>query len=119
VAAAEALSRWRHPVRGIVNPGAFIDTLANSSIAPDVGRWILQDSCEKVAAWRSRGLVLGRMSVNLFPSQSRDLGLSADIERLLERTGLSTDVLELEISEPDALNHADAIVPLQKLHDTG
>jgi diguanylate cyclase (GGDEF)-like protein/PAS domain S-box-containing protein len=119
VVGAEALLRWRHPVRGIVNPGAFIDTLANSSLAPDVGKWILQDSCEKVAAWRSRGLVLGRMSVNLFPSQSRDLGLSAEIEDILRQTGLSADVLELEISETVALSHDDAIVPLQKLHDKG
>src|SRR5262249_52878791 len=119
VVGAEALLRWRHPVRGIVNPGAFIDTLANSSIAPDVGRWILRDSCEKVAGWRARGLVLGRISVNLFPNQSRDLDLSAEIDELLRRTKLSADVLELEISETVALNHDDAIAPLQKLHDNG
>ena len=47
VVGAEALLRWRHPVRGILAPGAFIETLADSSIAPEVGRWIIRTACEK------------------------------------------------------------------------
>src|SRR5262245_65446883 len=39
VVGAEALIRWRHPERGILAPGVFIDTLAASSIAPEVARW--------------------------------------------------------------------------------
>ena len=42
VVGAEALLRWRHPERGILAPGAFIETLAASAIAPEVGRWIMQ-----------------------------------------------------------------------------
>ena len=44
VVGAEALLRWRHPVRGLIGPGAFIDTLAESAIAPEVGAWIIQGS---------------------------------------------------------------------------
>jgi diguanylate cyclase (GGDEF)-like protein/PAS domain S-box-containing protein len=41
VTGAEALLRWRHPQRGILDPGPFIDALAASAIAPAVGRWII------------------------------------------------------------------------------
>src|SRR5207302_11250061 len=115
----EALLRWRHPVQGIVSPGAFIDALADSSIAPEVGRWIIRSACEKVAAWRASGLPLGRIGVNLFPCQSRDPALPADVEDALAQSGLPADVLELEITETVALNHDEAIAPLQKLHEKG
>ena len=119
VVGAEALLRWRHPVQGIVSPGAFIDALADSSIAPEVGRWIIRSACEKVAAWRASGLPLGRIGVNLFPCQSRDPALPADVEDALAQSGLPADVLELEITETVALNHDEAIAPLQKLHEKG
>jgi diguanylate cyclase (GGDEF)-like protein/PAS domain S-box-containing protein len=119
VVGAEALLRWRHPVQGIVSPGAFIDALADSAIAPEVGRWIVRAACEQVVAWRANGLPLGRIGVNLFPCQSRDPGLPEEIEEALARSGLPADVLELEITESAALNHDDGIVPFQKLREKG
>jgi len=119
VVGAEALLRWRHPQRGVVGPGAFIQTLAESSLASAVGAWIIRDACVKTAAWRAMGLSLNRISVNLFPSQCRDSGLLLDVEAALRESGLSADILELEISETFALNNDDAITPLQELHDRG
>jgi EAL domain-containing protein (putative c-di-GMP-specific phosphodiesterase class I) len=118
VIGAEALIRWRHPERGIVAPGAFIDTLGASAIAPEVSRWIIRTACEKTAAWRAAGLPLGRIGVNLFPSQLGDEGLLADIDDALRATGLPADVLELEITENVALNFEDATV-LHKIHEKG
>jgi EAL domain-containing protein (putative c-di-GMP-specific phosphodiesterase class I) len=57
--------------------------------------------------------------VNLFPCQTRDPELAIEIEQALEHSGLPADVLELEITETVALNHDDAIAPLQRLHDKG
>jgi diguanylate cyclase (GGDEF)-like protein/PAS domain S-box-containing protein len=119
VVGAEALLRWRHPVQGLVGPGAFIDALADSSIAPDVGRWILREACEKVAGWRAEGLMLGRVGINLFPCQTRDPALAMVVEEALAQSGLPAEALELEITETVALIHDDAIGPLQKLRDKG
>jgi EAL domain-containing protein (putative c-di-GMP-specific phosphodiesterase class I) len=119
VVGAEVLLRWRHPVQGIVGTGAFIDALADSSIAPEVGRWIIRAACEQVSAWRAGGLALGHIGVNLFPCQARDPALPADIEDALTQSGLPADVLELEITETVALNHDDAIAPFQKLREIG
>jgi diguanylate cyclase (GGDEF)-like protein/PAS domain S-box-containing protein len=119
VVGAEALLRWRHPQRGVVSPGAFIQTLAESSIAAAVGGWIIGEACAKTAAWRAMGLSLNRIGVNLFPSQCRDPALAREIEDALQMSGLPVDILELEISETFALNNDDAITPLQELHDRG
>jgi diguanylate cyclase (GGDEF)-like protein/PAS domain S-box-containing protein len=118
VIGAEALIRWRHPQRGILAPGTFIDTLGASAIAPDVSRWIIRTACEQSAAWRAAGLPLGRIGVNLFPSQLGDERLLTDIEDTLRATGLPAEALELEITENVALNFADATA-LQKIHELG
>jgi diguanylate cyclase (GGDEF)-like protein/PAS domain S-box-containing protein len=118
VVGAEALLRWRHPQRGLLAPGAFIDTLAESAIASGVGRWIIRAACEQAAAWRAMGLPLVRVGVNLFPSQAYDEALSQDVMEALHDFGLPADALELEITENIALNREDSTV-LQRLHDAG
>jgi diguanylate cyclase (GGDEF)-like protein/PAS domain S-box-containing protein len=118
VVGAEALLRWRHPQRGVLAPGAFIDTLAESAIAAGVGRWIIRTACEQAAAWRSIGLPLERVGVNLFPSQAYDQALSQDVMDALRDFGLPAEALELEITENIALNRGDLQV-LQGLHDQG
>jgi len=118
VVGAEALIRWRHPERGILAPGAFIDTLAASSIAPEVSRWIIRTACAMTAQWRDAGLPLRRIGVNLFPNQLGDNALLKDIDDALAATGLPPQALELEITENVALNFEDAAV-LQKLHEKG
>jgi EAL domain-containing protein (putative c-di-GMP-specific phosphodiesterase class I) len=119
VVGAEALLRWRHPERGILAPGAFIETLADSSISPEVGKWIIKTACEKAAQWRAMGLPLSRVAVNLFPSQAHDETLVKDVDDALQAAGLPAEALELEITEFVALNHEDPSGPLLKLHEKG
>jgi len=118
VMGAEALLRWRHPERGIIAPGAFIETLSQSSIAPEVGRWIIRTVCRQAAGWRAIGLPLNRIGINLFPTQL-DESLLNDIETILRETTLPAHVLELEITENIALDYEHTIGPLQKLNDMG
>jgi diguanylate cyclase (GGDEF)-like protein/PAS domain S-box-containing protein len=118
VVGAEALIRWRHPERGILAPGAFIDTLAASSIAPVVSQWTIRTACAMTAQWRAAGLPLGRIAVNLFPSQVGDEALLRDIDEALKTTELPAHALELEITENVALNFEDAVA-LRKLHENG
>jgi diguanylate cyclase (GGDEF)-like protein/PAS domain S-box-containing protein len=115
IVGAEALLRWQHPQRGLLLPGAFIEALAQSSIAPQVGRWIIQTACERTSFWRARGLALDRISVNLFPSHLHDGGLFKDIQDVLRQTGLPAEALELEITENVALDQTSGIEPLQQL----
>jgi diguanylate cyclase (GGDEF)-like protein/PAS domain S-box-containing protein len=119
VVGAEALLRWRHPLRGILLPGAFIETLAESSIAPEVGKWIIRTTCEKAAEWRAKGLPLARVAANLFPSQALDETLVKDVDDALRAVGLPPEALELEITEYAALNYEDPTGPLLKLHEKG
>jgi diguanylate cyclase (GGDEF)-like protein/PAS domain S-box-containing protein len=119
VVGAEALLRWRHPERGILAPGAFVEILAESAISPEVGRWIIRTACQKTAHWRAIGLPLVRIAVNLFPSQAHNEKLLADVDAALRESGLPPDAIELEITEYVAFNYEDPSGPLQKLHERG
>jgi diguanylate cyclase (GGDEF)-like protein len=119
VVGAEALLRWRHPERGLIAPAAFIDALAECSIAPEVGRWIISTACEQTAAWRGAGLMLNRIGVNLFPAQAHARELLKDVEDALRESGLPAAALELEITENAALNFEDSSMTLRMVQALG
>lgn len=110
VVGAEALLRWQHPERGIIGPGAFIEALAESPVALDVGRWILQTSCDYAAKWRAMGLPPVRVGVNLFPVQFQNEVLLKDVDDALRQSGLPPEYLELEITENIALGRDDTMI---------
>jgi diguanylate cyclase (GGDEF)-like protein/PAS domain S-box-containing protein len=119
VLGAEALLRWRHPERGMILPGAFIEALAESSIAREVGKWIIRTACEQTVVWRSLGLHVDRIGVNLFPAQAHSATLVADVEEALRANGLPADCLELEITENAALDGEEPGATLQKIDQLG
>lgn len=120
VVGAEALLRWQHPERGVLGPGVFIEALAQSPVALEVGRWILQTACDNAAAWRAMGFAPVRIGVNLFPAQFHDGTLLEDVNAALLQSGLPADALELEITENIALGHDEAMLEvLRKLRASG
>lgn len=120
IVGAEALIRWRHPERGVLAPGAFIDALSESPVVLEAGRWILMEACKTAASWRAKGLPLLRIGVNLFPAQFRYGTLLGDVEHALSESGLPPQALELEITENIALSNDDAMLaPLNELRAKG
>ncbi len=107
VVGAEALLRWRHPQRGILAPGAFIEALSESPVVVEVGRWILQSACDHGAAWRAGGFSPLRIGVNLFPAQFHGDTLLRDVEASLSKSGLPAEALEIEITENIALGQEE------------
>jgi diguanylate cyclase (GGDEF)-like protein/PAS domain S-box-containing protein len=104
---AEALIRWRHPVRGLVSPAAFMPVVNASPISERIAEWVLQTACAKAAAWERAGQNI-RIGVNLSPSQFRSGDLAMSVASALARTGLSPTNLELEFTE-DILLHDEQV----------
>ena len=100
---AEALIRWRHPVRGLVSPAEFMPVVNTSPISDRIADWVLETACTQAAAWERAGHKL-RIGVNLSPSQLQSGDLADSVARVLARTGLTATSLELEVTE-DILLH--------------
>lgn len=91
----EALARWKHPTRGLINPTVFIPVAEESGLILDLGEWILREACREAASWPHPL----RISVNLSPVQFRHGDLPALVHSALLASGLAPARLELEITE--------------------
>lgn len=117
---AEALLRWRHPVRGLLNPAEFIEALAASGIAAQVGWWVLDRACRDAMDWPLVGGERMTVSVNLFPSQFAHEDFLHEVDGALRRSGLPPENLELELTETIALRDDGAAKrTLQALRERG
>lgn len=104
VVGAEALIRWRHPQRGLLAPGAFLDHLYNSTLEIPVGEWVASAAINQLAEWRSQGLELV-MSINVSPLQLLREDFLPTLERQLAAHPQVKPVdLELEILESTAIS---------------
>lgn len=122
---AEALLRWRHPLRGLVPPSDFIPLAEDNGLIQPMGVWVMHEACRQIKAWRAaidqtgRPLCL-RMAVNLSPRQLQRPGLAAQVREVLASTGLPPHALELEITESSIMEDPDqALELLQSLHSIG
>jgi diguanylate cyclase (GGDEF)-like protein len=112
----EALLRWRHPGRGMVQPGDFVPLLEESGLIVPVGTWVLQEACRAAARWPSPV----RVAVNLSPLQFDSLDLVETVSRAISDAGLDPARLELEITEGVLLKDTEATVStLQALKALG
>lgn len=110
VVGAEALLRWHHPVRGLTQPGDFLDVLETSPSIARVGAWILSSACDCAVRWRQNGMPDFRIAVNLFPAQVHSGHLQALVMDALAASGLPPEALELEITENTLLKPDAALV---------
>jgi EAL domain-containing protein (putative c-di-GMP-specific phosphodiesterase class I) len=94
----EALLRWRHPVRGVVQPDDFVPLLEEIGVIAEVGKWVLKEACRQGAAWRSSGYLIG-MAVNVSALQIDTDEFVAEIEDALQTSGLEPGALTIEITE--------------------
>ncbi len=95
---AEALIRWRHPVRGLVSPAEFMPVVHTSSISNRLAAWVLETACRQARMWERGGHPV-RVGVNLSPSQFQSADLATAVAEILQATGLTPSLLELEVTE--------------------
>jgi diguanylate cyclase (GGDEF)-like protein/PAS domain S-box-containing protein len=106
VIGAEALIRWRHPVRGLVPPAQFIPVLNNSPLSDAVANWVLATACQQSRQWQVAGTPI-RIGVNLSPSQLQGGDLQDTVAALLDESGLAPELLELEVTEGILIEDAE------------
>ena len=102
----EALIRWQHPTRGIVQPDAFIPLLEETGMIAEVGSWVLREACRQGAAWHQMGYPVD-IAVNVSGRQLDTDRLIADIERALDVGGLHPSALTIEITETTLMRNID------------
>ncbi len=108
---AEALARWKHPVRGDVPPGEFIPIAEHTGLVLSIGYWILEMACAQAKVWRTEnGDSDFVISVNVSGKQLRQADVVDRVKGILARTGLPASGLKLEITESVLMEDRDEII---------
>ena len=94
----EALLRWRHPAWGLVSPGRFISVAEDSGLILEMGQWVLEEVCRQISEWRSHGLSVCPVAVNLSVRQFTP-ALIGSISGALSRFGVDPGLVEFEVTE--------------------
>lgn len=108
LAGAEALVRWRHPERGLIEPNTFIPIAEHTGLIVPIGEQVLRLACRQAAAWRRMGMRVP-ISVNLSAIQLQDQNLPKAVAALVEAADLTPDALMLELTESAIVRDFDAV----------
>ncbi|MGI9612739.1 MAG: putative bifunctional diguanylate cyclase/phosphodiesterase, partial [Acidimicrobiales bacterium] len=100
VSLVEALIRWKHPERGMIQPDRFIPLAEESGMIVTIGDWVLREACVQAANWEKiPGCADISVTVNLSMRQLQDMQLVNSLTRALKDSGLDASRLVLEITE--------------------
>jgi EAL domain-containing protein (putative c-di-GMP-specific phosphodiesterase class I) len=118
---AEALVRWNHPVRGLLQPDSFVGVAEATNLAGELGRWVLDEACRQLARWQAElsGLDFG-IRVNISPMHLITVDFVAQVSQVLADHGVDGRYLCLEITEHAVVSDLkSAIVTLRGLSEIG
>lgn len=120
VIGVECLLRWHHPEQGDISPDKFIPIAEESRLIVSIGEWVLREACEQQVAWEQMKLPSINMAVNLSAVQFNERNLLAQVEQIMEETGIREDQLILEITESTLMEtEGDVIAKLHSLKSLG
>jgi diguanylate cyclase (GGDEF)-like protein len=108
VTGVEAMLRWRHPERGVVQPDDFIPALESSGLVVPVGQWVLQAACQQGVTWHREGHRF-TVSVNVSAKQLERDRIVDDVHGALSASGFDPGMLLLELTETALMRDVQTI----------
>jgi PAS domain S-box-containing protein len=122
LAGFEALIRWRHPARGLVEPARFIGVAEETGLIVPMGAWVIREACRQMRSWQSEMPWTSALTVhvNLSGKQFIQSDLANQIDAILQEVGLPSSNLSLEITESAIIDHPNMVVAtLERLKALG
>jgi EAL domain-containing protein (putative c-di-GMP-specific phosphodiesterase class I) len=118
----EALVRWNHPERGVLEPAMFIPIAEETGLIVPLGNWVLNEACRQMAAWNkthNNGTVLN-MSVNVSSLQLTHPDFVAQVGQALQVAGLPATALTIEVTESVLMEGIEnAVTTLNRIREMG
>ena len=118
----EVLVRWRHPAKGIVSPGEFIQLAEETGLIVPLGSWVLREACQQMYNWnvKYRPSASWKVSVNISSKQLELPNFVDEVKQILAETKLNPHNLKLEVTESSLVEDTEhTIAILNELKSLG
>lgn len=119
ICGAEVLVRWKHPVKGLIQPNDFIPLFERNGFILKLDEYMWEEACRTIANWRAEGKEPVPLSVNISRYHIKNNDLVGVWKRLIRKYDIPAAYLILEITETFFYDSEDLYVVLTKLQNMG
>jgi diguanylate cyclase (GGDEF)-like protein len=120
ITGVEALVRWQHPERGLLDPAQFVPVAEDCGLILPIGRWVLREACRRAKTWLQRDMPQVAIAVNISALEFRARDFIENVSAALEEARLEPRHLQLELTESILMRDAESSESvLQALADLG
>ncbi len=111
ITGVEALARWRHPERGLVDANDFLPVAEEAGLIAEIDEWVQRQAFDRVAKWRADGHLDCRLSVNASTQQLDGAEFVRRFGEAIVAAGLPPDAVTIEITENALMHDVELVVP--------
>ncbi len=101
---AEALLRWKSPIKGSISPAEFIPIAEEIGLILKIGSWVMRKSMEHVCYWNRKYNLNLTVGINISPKEIDSLSFIPNIKNLISELDVNPDWIDIEITESHAMN---------------
>ena len=108
---AEALIRWKHPIRGMISPFHFIPLAEETGLILPIGAWVLDTACAQLAIWQKSPVTkhIG-LAVNVSAKQFNQVNFVEQVREAIERHHINPSMLKIELTESMLVDNINDII---------
>ena len=120
VVGVEALLRWQHPEKGMIQPTDFVKVVEDCGLIVALGEWMIYSVCKQIKLWQDAGLEKQNVSINLSPRQFKEQDLVTLFTQAMAENGLDGGSLSVEVTERTLIDNIGEVeATLKKLRAMG
>ncbi len=120
IVGVEALLRWQHPDKGMIQPNDFISVVEDCGLIVALGEWLIFSVCKQISVWQAAGLNDQHVSINLAPRQFKEQDLVAIFTQAIAENNIDASSLSVEVTERTLIDNVGEVeATLKKLRAMG
>ena len=115
IEAVEAVLRWNHPKHGRMSPETFIGVAEKCGYIIPLGLWMIEEVCRQLGLWKSAGVLLPRVAMNIAGAQVGQLDFAHQVRKILQSHSIDPGLIEFELTERSLID--DPVGLQERLYD--
>ncbi len=120
IVGVEALLRWHHPEKGMIQPADFVSVVEDCGLIVALGEWMIFSICKQISLWQESGLKHQQVSINLAPRQFKEQDLVAVFTQAIAENNIDASSLSVEVTERTLIDNIGEVEgTLKKLRAMG